>query len=125
MAVFHSVIPSLSTQVYVRGKARIITFTPKGRPYSHGYLYCSDRDTVAAIKKHPYFGKYITLEQDDVPVVDTKKETPSKKAYPDVRKTQDAKEILQAEYGYAADDIKSKAAALAAAEQVGISFPNL
>ena len=124
MAVFHSVIPSLSTQVKVNGKACFVTFTPKGRPYNYGYAYVSNPKTVEAIKKHPYYGKYITLEVEDAPIKTEKEPKVVKKEFPEVTKTQEAKEILKNEYGYS-EDIRSKAAAIAAAEEVGVSFPNL
>ena len=133
--VFHSVIPSLSTQVKVRGRVRFVTFTAKDRPYGYGYLHVGDPEMIAAIKKHPYFGKYITVAQEDKPAeqeankvsgstVQESKEV-RKKEDPEVTKTQEAKEILKNEYDYPVESIRSKAAAHVAAEEVGISFPNL
>ena len=130
--VFHSVIPSLITQVKVRGKARFVTFLPKGRPFNYGYLQVGDPDMIAAIKKHPYFGKYITVAHEDKPEVPVEAEAAvktqeevKKKEYPEVTKTQEAKEILKNEYDYPVESIRSKAAAHVAAEEVGIVFPNL
>ena len=47
------------------------------------------------------------------------------KEYPDVTKTQEAKAVLQNEYNYNVENIRSRAAAHEAAKEVGISFPNL
>ena len=47
------------------------------------------------------------------------------KVYPDVTKTQEAKEVLQNEYGYDVSQIKSKAQAHEAASKLGVAFPNL
>ena len=50
---------------------------------------------------------------------------PILKEYPDVTKTQEAKAILQNEYNYNVENIRSRAAAQDAARELGISFPNL
>lgn len=47
------------------------------------------------------------------------------KTYPEVTKTQEAKEILQSEYKYDVADIRSKADVHEAAKKLNISFPNL
>lgn len=47
------------------------------------------------------------------------------KTYPEVTKTQEAKEILQSEYHYDATNIRSKADVHEAAKKLNISFPNL
>ena len=53
------------------------------------------------------------------------KTEPINKIYPEVTKTQDAKEILLNEYGINVDNIRSKAAVHEVAASMHIDFPNL
>lgn len=47
------------------------------------------------------------------------------KTYPDITKTQEAKDILQKEYNYNVASIRSKADVHTAAKELNIAFPNL
>lgn len=66
----------------------------------------------------------IVLAEDKKPAANSK-DGKTAKDYKEVTKTQEAKDILQKEYGYNVENIRSKAQAHEAAKAVGISFPNL
>lgn len=125
MTTFHSLIPNLLVPIKVDGHVRYLKFVPKGRPYKYGYLYLGDEKEIAALKNHPDFGSIITIaHEDNTPQVEQEVKEYAK-VYPDVTKTQEAKQILKDEYDYPIETITSKAAAKAAAEELNISFPNL
>ncbi len=124
MAVFFSTISNLSTSMRVNGAIYRIRFVPRDKPYCNGLFAVSDPSLVAAIRKHPYFGTVIT-EQSEPSVVPADKPKAYAATYPDVTKSQDAKDILVSKYHAAADALTSKAAIRQAAEALNISFPNL
>lgn len=124
MAIFYSSIPNLSTSMRVNGAIYRIRFVPRDRPYTNGIYAVSDKSLVAAIRKHPYFGTIITEKFEETT---TKADEPKTytATYPDVKKSQDAKDILVAKYNVDADKLTSKAAIKEAAEKLNILFPNL
>ena len=123
MALFHSTIPALTIAMRIDGYTRYYSFTPKGRPYSYGYLYVHNPHEVSALKKHPYFGSIITIEEGDV--AEDKADLVVKREYLWVTKTQDAKKVLKEEYHYDVETIRSKEQARAIADELNVSFPNL
>lgn len=125
MAIFHSNIKALSLTMKIDGHIRYFHFTAKDAPFTYGYLYVYNPREVAALKKHPKYGQVFWIDQEDevIEVVETPKV--QLKEYPDIRKTQDAKEILKNEYNYPTENIRSKVQALEAAKELNISFPNL
>ena len=123
MAEFRSSIAGLSISMKIGGRTRYYHFTPKGRPYTYGYLYVSDADEVKALCSHPYYGSVISLVGEVKPCEG--ESVVVKKVYSDVRKTQDARLVLKSEYGYAVEGIRSKEDARRAAAELNISFPNL
>lgn len=124
MATFISTIPALNASMKIGGSTHYFNFTPKGKPYSYGYLYVSDPKEKAALMKHPYFGSIITLEKDDASIV-----APVEKkviaSYPEVTGSQAAIAILSKKHGVASDKLKNKAAVKQVAEELNIDFPNL
>ncbi len=124
MAIFLSSIPNLSTSMRVNGAIYRIRFVPRDKPYYNGIFAVSDPLLVAAIRRHPHFGTVITeqVEPSDTPTEEPKTYAA---AYPEVTKSQDAKDILVSKYHAAADSLKSKEAIRQAAEELNISFPNL
>lgn len=124
MAIFLSSIPSLSTSMRVDGAIYRIRFIPRDKPYSNGIFAVSDKSLIAAIRKHPYFGTVITEQYE--PAAATIEEPKTYTAtYPEVTKSQEAKDILVSKYNAAADTLTNKAAIRNAAEELNISFPNL
>lgn len=124
MAVFLSTIPNLSTSMRIDGAIYSIRFVPRDKPYSDGIYAVSDAKLIRAIRKHPYFGSVITeMEEETAAPVEEKKEFAA--SYPDVTKSQDAKEILVSRYGVDADVLTNKAAIRKSAEELNIDFPNL
>lgn len=124
MAVFLSTIPNLSTSMRVNGAIYRIRFVPRDKPYSNGLFAVSDPVLVAAIRKHPYFGTVIT-EQWEASAATVEEPKAYAATYPDVTKSQEAKDILVSRYNAPADSLTSKAAIRQAAEELNISFPNL
>jgi hypothetical protein len=124
MAIFYSTIPNLSTFTQVDGVKYRIKFIPRSKPYNNGILATSDKDLIAAIRKHPYFGTVFTELKEDIPApAEEKKEYSA--IYEDVTKSQEARELLVNKYGVNADTLKNKAAIKQAAEELNILFPNL
>ena len=108
----------------VNGAIRDFKFVPRQAPYDNGMLVVADANLANAIRKHPYFGKVITeVGEPTEEHVEVKHEYAA--VYPDVTKTQEAKDILLNVYHQDIEGIRSKAAALKAAEELNISFPNL
>lgn len=108
----------------IDGAIYSIRFVPRDKPYSDGIYAVSDAKLIRAIRKHPYFGSVITeMEEETAAPVEEKKEFAA--SYPDVTKSQDAKEILVSRYGVDADVLTNKAAIRKSAEELNISFPNL
>lgn len=124
MAVFLSTIPNLSTSMRVNGAIYRIRFVPRDKPYNNGILATGDTSLIAAIRKHPYYGTILTELKEDIPTP-TEKPKVYAATYPDVTKSQDAKDILVSHYNATADSLTSKAAIRQAAEELNISFPNL
>ncbi len=126
MAIFLSTIPNLSTSMRVKGAIYRIQFVPRDKPYNNGIFAVSDTALVSAIRKHPYFGNVITELHEETAAPATSE---NKKAYvatfPDVTKSQEAKEILVSKYNVSAETLTNKAAVKNAAEELNISFPNL
>ncbi len=124
MAIFLSTIPNLSTSMRIEGAVYSIRFVPRDKPYSNGIFAVSDTKLVRAIRKHPYYGSVITeMEEETAAPVEEKKEFAA--SYPDITKSQDAKEILVSQYGVDADVLTNKAAIKKSAEELNIDFPNL
>lgn len=103
-----------------------IRFVSRDKPYNNGMFAVSDTKLVRAIRKHPYFGNVITELHEETAAPATSE---NKKAYvatfPDVTKSQEAKEILVSKYNVSAETLTNKAAVKNAAEELNISFPNL
>ena len=123
MTIFISNILSYSTCMVVDGATYHISFVNRGRPYNFGYYVCTNDKLAAALKHHPEYGKiFYAQEEEQEAVVE---ERVYNKVYEDVKRTQEANKILVEEYGLEKDQLKSKADALAAADKLNISFPNL
>ena len=128
MAKFLSTIPALNTAMTIGGTTHYFNFTPKGNPFTYGYLYVNDPKEIAALKKHPYFGCIITLEEEPaVATAETKKveEKQYAASYPEVTKSQDAIAILVNKHDVDAATLTSKAIVKKTAETLNIDFPNL
>lgn len=125
MAIFLSTIPNLSTSIRVNGAIYRIKFIPRDKPYSNGLFAVSEQDVVNAIRRHPYFGNVITemVEEGSTPVEIKKKEFSA--TYPEITKSQDAKEILVNKYKVNNDILINKATIKKAADELNIDFPNL
>lgn len=126
MAIFLSNIPGLSTSMRIKGSVYRIKFTPREKPYNNVGVYATrDTDVINALRKHPYFGSFITEQVDETPaeVQAEKKEFAASYAY--VTKSQEAKEILVSKHGADASTLTNKAAIKKAAEDLNIDFPNL
>lgn len=124
MAIFLSTIPNLSTSMRIDGAVYGIRFVPRDKPYNNGMFAVSDTKLVRAIRKHPYYGSVITeMKEETAAPVEEKKEYAA--SYPDVTKSQDAKEILVSQYGVDANVLTNKAAIKKSAEELNIDFPNL
>lgn len=123
MTIFISSILNYSTSMVVDGATYHISFTNRGKPYNYGYYVCSNDRLAEALQKHPDYGKYFRLqdEQKEEPKV----ERVYNKVYADVKRTQEANKILVEEYGFEKEQLKSKADALNAADKLNIHFPNL
>lgn len=126
MAIFLSTIPNLSTSMRVKGAVYRIQFVPRDKPYNNGIFAVSDAVLVNAIRKHPYFGNVITElhEETDAPATSENKKA-YVATYPDVTKSQEAREILVSQYNVSAETLTSKAAIKNTAEELNISFSNL
>ena len=108
----------------VKGAVYRIQFVPRDKPYNNGIFAVSDAVLVNAIRKHPYYGSVITeMEEETAAPVEEKKEFAA--SYPDITKSQDAKEILVSQYGVDADVLTNKADIKKSAEELNIGFPNL
>lgn len=124
MAIFNSSIPSLSTSFKINDVIYRVRFIPRDKPYNYGIYATSDKDLIAAIRKHPNFGTIITEQPCDStePVTE---ERVYDATYPEVTKSQDAKTILAEKYNVEAAKLRSKADIHAKADELNISFPNL
>ena len=110
----------------VKGAIYRIQFVPRDKPYNNGIFAVSDTALVNAIRKHPYFGNVITeLREETAAPATSDDEKAYVATYPDVTKSQEAKEILVGQYSVSAETLTSKAAVKNAAEELKISFPNL
>ena len=110
----------------VKGAVYRIQFVPRDKPYNNGIFAVSDAVLVNAIRKHPYFGNVITELHEETATPETSENKEAYVAtYPDVTKSQGAKEILVSKYNVSAETLTSKDAIKDAAEKLNISFPNL
>lgn len=110
----------------VKGAVYRIQFVPRDKPYNNGIFAVSDAVLVNAIRKHPYFGNVITeLHEETVTPSTSENKEAYVATYPDVTKSQGAKEILVNKYSVSEDTLTSKDAIKDAAEKLNISFPNL
>lgn len=124
MIVFKSKIRNYSTFVKVDSATRRISFRDRGLLDSFGYYICTSETVAAALRKHPAYGDVITCEEDETKA----EEAPARvydATYPDVKRTQEANKILVEQYGVPKEQLKSKADALAKADELNIAFPNL
>ena len=123
MAEFRSTIPSLNVTMKVNGCNRYFSFTAKGRPYTYGYLYVHNRDEIEALKKHPQFGSVITLYEDKQEEKKVDKKVYAH-TYPNIKKSQEVKEILVRDHNVDASKLNSKASIKLVAEELRIAFPD-
>lgn len=124
MAIFFSTIPNLSTSMRVNGAIYRIKFIPRDKPYNNGILATSDTSLIAAIRKHPYYGTILTELKEDTPTpVEEKKAYAA--SYPEIIKSQEARDLLASKYGVNIETLNNKAAIKQAAEELNILFPNL
>lgn len=79
--------------------------------FKNNFIQLSLQQTIPG--QHPRLATPKTQEQNNT------------KQYPNVTKTQEAKEILKNEYNYNTDNIRSKEQAKQAAAELNITFPNL
>ncbi len=124
MAIFNSSIPSLSTSFKINDAIYRVRFVPRDKPYNYGIYATSDKDLIAAIRKHPNFGTIITEQPSEI-VETPEEERVYDATYPEVTKSQDAKTILAEQYNIEAAKLRSKADIHAKADELNISFPNL
>ncbi len=124
MFTFVSSLPHYTTFIRIVDITKKISFTRAGYgQYTYGLFRTADPVLAEALKKHPAYGSIFKLEESDEQ--QPKEEKQYVAVYPKVEKAQEANKILREQYNYPADKLKSKSAALQAAEELNISFPNL
>jgi len=126
MAIFQSRLAGYCLTMKIGGANYHFSFVPQGNPYTGGLLSVANEKIAAALCKHPQYGNIFT-RIDTPEVKEEPKETKKTyiASYPDVTKSQEAKEILVNKYSADATKLTGKAAILKVAEELNIEFPNL
>ena len=124
MIVFKSKIRNYSTFVRINGATHRISFRDRGLLDSFGYYLCTSDAVACALRHHPAYGDIIICQDEEHPAAEAPVRVYDAE-YPDVRRTQEANRILAEEYGIDKALLKSKADALAKANELNIAFPNL
>ncbi len=101
------------------------------QPMWHGGIGCVyttvDPEEQQAIEDHPYYRKgLVRLKTVAQPQnVSTEEASRDIREYKQVKKVQQAANVLIDEYGVSECDVDNKAAIMAMAQRLGVSFPNL
>lgn len=123
MKTYKSIYRNQILHIPVQGVSVRIKFEDEGRPYNCSYYNTDNEDIQKGIETHPVFGKSIFLYKEEKE--EAQEERKFDKVYDSVKRTQDANKILVTEYGVDKDLLSTKSDALAFADKLNISFPNL
>lgn len=123
MKVFISNVQSYVTTIIVDGIPKRIAFEAKGKPYFHGEFITYDEKLANALTHHPQYGEVFSLQGEDKKVEEEKRTYNA--VYDEVKKTQEAVQVLMDKYNLKKEGLRSKNDVLQAADELNISFPNL
>lgn len=124
MTEFRTKLNNLVTYVMVKDSLVTVKFSARTKSDAYGLYSTNNNAVVAALKKHPDFGKGFELvEPKKAPAAKAKAKP--KAIYEDVKTTQQAQKVLAEQYGVNPDDVATKEDAKRFAKELNISFPNL
>lgn len=125
MTEFRTKLNNLVTYVRVKGTLVTVKFSARTKSDAYGLYSTNNNAVVAALKKHPDFGKGFELVASATKAPAAKAQAKPKAIYEDVKNTQQAQKVLAEQYGVNPDSVATKEDAKRFAKELNISFPNL